>query len=181
MTASRRPWWVPLLGVGSIGLGGLQALGGILMIGVGMQLRPPSSTLLFLAGAAWLLPGAAMLAAGIGVTTGARWGRWAGVGAVAVAALALVPVVLQRRQIAPALADVVEFGKSQPGAARILTPVLSWSRDRQGQDTVTVLREPGVADEFGRLYSGACCLPVLPWYLVVLFACAPPWGRKIAL
>ena len=71
----RRPWWVPLLGVGSLGLGGFQALGGLGMAFCAAALGgEPGSVFLGLA-AGWFLTGALLAASGIAVVAGSRRAR----------------------------------------------------------------------------------------------------------
>lgn len=177
--AAARPWWAPLLGVGSMGLGGLQAMGGVALLVAGMQVEAPASTTLFLAGMAWLLPGAALAVGGIGLTTGARWGRWLSVGAVLLAAAAVLPLALRREAIAPALADLVEYGRRNPGIARSVSGVMAKAKEEQGRDPVETLRDPAIAADAGTVYTGICCCPGLPWQLLVLLACLPPWGARL--
>ncbi len=175
-----RPWWVPLLGVGSIGLGGLQGLGGLALLWLGMQMKGSAAGVFFLLGGAWLLPGVALAAGGVGIVSGARWGRWLSVGAVAMGVGALSLVAERRTTIPPAVADAIEFASAHPEAKGALADTLVRLRKDKSGDPVVILRDPGQADVQGWAYAVYCGCPVLPWYALLLLACVPTWGRRLA-
>ena len=175
-----RRWWVPLLGVGSLGMGGVQALGGLMLVLAGMQVPGPAAAVFFGAGAAWLVPGLVLAASGVGVVLGSRWARGLSLGAVAAGAAALALVAVNRRSIPPAMADGIEYAASHPDAKGGPGEMLARLRRSPEGDPVATFRNPELLEYTGWTFTGYCCCPIVPWYLVVLLACAPSWGRRIA-
>jgi hypothetical protein len=160
--------------VGSIGLGGLQALGGAVLLWWALQLRGPSTGTLCGAAAAWIVPGVLLAASGVGVTSGARWGRSASLAAVLAGALAVSLVALGRLAVPPAMADAVEYVLSRPEAKGDLAQALRRHRP------VESLRDPALVPVHAWTFTAYCGCPVLPWYLTVLFACGGPWARRLS-
>lgn len=172
----KRPWWVPLLGVGSIGLGGFQCLGAMGMAYMAAEVGGPAGTVFFGLAAAWFVPGILLAASGVGVVAGIRWGRGLSLVAAGAMVLSLVLVAANRRPIPGAVASLVEYGEKQGGAAEIVKKF----RSSAGGDPVAALRDPHQADASAWVFTVECGCG-LPWYLVVLAACALPAGRRIAI
>jgi hypothetical protein len=177
---SPRPWWAPLLGVGSLGLGGLQGLGGLLMLWAASLLGGGPGKVFLGLGLAWLLPGILVAVSGVGVVTGARWARALSLGAVAAGSLALGLVAWNRAAIPGAVADFIEYGEREHGSSREMADAFKRLRAQGGGDPVAVLRDPELAKTSAWTFTVECCCPVFPWYLVLLVACGLPWGRRIA-
>ena len=156
-----------------------QGLGGAALIAVGMLLKGGSAGVFYFLGAAWLLPGVALAASGVGVVTGARWGRRLSVAAVILGAVTLSIVALRRTTIPPAMADAIEFASEHPDAKGGLGDTLARVRKERDVDPVVFLRDPDQASLQGWFYTGYCGCPGIPWYAVLLFACVPAWGRRI--
>jgi len=175
-----RPWWVPLLGVGSIGLGGFQALGGLMLAWVATLVGGKAGGTFFGLCLAWLLPGLVLATSGAGVVTGARWGRALSLAAVAAGALALGLVAWNRAAIPAAVADFYEYVEREHGSSRDVADLLKRMQAAGQGDPVAVLRDPDTARVSAWTFTVECCCPVVPWYLVVLLACALPGGRRIA-
>lgn len=145
-----------------------------------MQLKGPGAATFLLASAAWLLPGALLVAAGIGIVIGARWARGLSLAAVAAGAAGVGAVALRRERIPPAVADLVEFASSQGGVQKQLSEALANLRKGPTGDPVAILRDPAQAPVQGAIYTGYCCCPALPWQILLLLVCATPLGRRIA-
>jgi hypothetical protein len=177
MSGTGRPWWVPLLGVGSIGLGGFQALGGIAMAWVAAEVGGSSGNVFFGLAAAWFLPGILLAISGLGVVMGARWGRSASLAAVALMVLSLAFVAAERRAIPGAIADAWEHGE-RAGPAPVVD-LLRKSRKTGSMDAMETLRDPDLGEGSSWMFTLECGCG-LPWYLVVLAACGLPSGRRIA-
>ena len=175
-----RPWWAPLLGVGSVGLGGLQALGGLALCGIALSGPAGSRGVFLLLGLAWFVPGALLGASGVLVTARSPRARIACVAAVLAWALGVGLVGACRGSIPPAVADTGEWAlghpEAPPAAKRFLDEVLKGRTAIQ----IEALRDPSMRSDFGWLYTGYCCCPVLPWYLTLLLACAGPWARRLS-
>ena len=171
----KRPWWVPLLGVGSLGLGGLQFFGAMGLAYLAAEMGGAPATVFAWLAAGWLVPGVLLAVAGVGISAGTRWARGLGVAAAAAMIVSVALVIANRAAIPEAVASFIEWGERSGGMA---ADVLKWYRNREGQDPVDVLRDPVMgaisawtfAVEFG---LGA------PWYLVVLWTCALKPGRSI--
>jgi hypothetical protein len=166
--------------VGSIGLGGIQVLAGLLLVGVALS-GPASATESFLLlGLAWLVPGLLLGAGGVGVVLGSRWARRISLAAVIGSLAFLGCVGAFRRSLPPAVADAGEWAIQHPEAPPIAKDL--WKKMVRGpdQDNLALLRDPSQAGAIGWAYTAYCGCPVLPWYLVVLLACALPSGRRIA-
>ncbi len=176
----KRPWWVPLLGVGSMGIGGLQAVGGLLMLFAGMQLKGSSATTFFTMAAAWVLPGAVLAVSGIGVVTGARWARGLSLAAVGFGVLLVVPVALGRTGIPTAVADLLAVGKAQPGDSSAVPDLLKFATKVAGTDPEQQLRSGEGAEAQQWVLTAECCCPALPWQVVLLLVCGTPMGGRIA-
>ncbi len=178
-----RPWWAPVLAAGSFGLGGLQVLAGGLLALAALAGPPEARGPFLLLGMAWLVPGILLLVAGLGLAIGRPWGRLLSLGTVAVAFACFVAVGVQRRGIPPAVAAIGEWGLGRPEAPKWAKDLYEqWRADfekRTGEkDPMAMLRQPAQAGAIGWAYTGLCACPVVPWYLVLLFALAPPWGRR---
>jgi len=174
-----RSWWVPLLGVGSVGLGGLQVLVGAALLLLGMEGPESGRTVFPLMALGWILPGTLLAAGGVGVVLGRRWGRALSLAAVLAGASLLVLVALHREDIPPAVADSTEWVANHPDAKGAPGDFLRKLIQGKGAASLRTLRDPSLASEMGWAYTGAQCLPVLPWYLVVLVACGSKWGDRI--
>lgn len=175
-----RPWWVPLLGVGSIGLGGFQVVGGLLMAFAAMQLGGEAATVFYGLCLSWLLPGALLAGSGVAVVSGSRRARALSLLAVAAGCLALGLVASHRMGIPGAVADLVEFGEKQQDSRSEMAALIRRLRKAAGEDPVATLRDPHAVNPAAWTFAGECACPVVPWYLVVLLACALPAGRRIA-
>jgi len=173
-----RPWWVPLLGVGSVGLGGLQALGGLLMCAVALSAPVGARAGFLLAGVAWLVPGLLLGLSGVAVTAGWSSARGLCLAAVAAAALGIGTFAAARRSVPPAVAEAGEWMLTHPeftpearDTVRDLFRRFSGAGERiEPLDAVRALRDPEIGESAARWYAGYCCCPVLPWYLLVLLA-----------
>lgn len=172
---AKRPWWVPLLGVGSIGLGGFQCLGAMGMAYMAAEVGGPAGTVFFALAAAWFVPGLLLAASGVGVVAGTRWGRGLSLAAAGAMVLSLVLVAANRKPIPGAVAGLVEFGEKQGGAAEIVKKF----REGGSGDPVAALRDPDQAEASAWVFTAECGCG-MPWYLVVLAVCALPAGRRIA-
>ena len=171
----KRPWWVPRLGVGSIGLGGFQCLGALGMAFMAAEMGGPPGTVFAGLASAWFLPGFLLGAGGVGVVAGTRWGRPLSLAAVAAMGLSLALVAANRAAIPGAVADLVEYGERQGGAAEVVRKF----RASAGGDPVEALRDPPQAAVSAWVFTAECGCGT-PWYLLVLAACALPAGRRIA-
>lgn len=178
--AVARPWWVPLLGVGSMGIGGMQAVGGLLMLFAGMQLKGASASTFFVMAAAWVLPGTVLAVSGIGVVTGARWARGLSLAAVGLGLLLVVPVALGRAGIPTAVADLLAVGKAQTGGSSAVPDLLKFATKAAGTDPEAQLRSGEGAEAQQWVLTAECCCPALPWQVVLLVVCGTPMGGRIA-
>ena len=175
-----RPWWGPLLSVGSLGLGGMQGLSGLFLLYAATRFTGPTAGAFLLMGLAWLLPGVALAAGGVGLLAGARWGRRLSVIAVLLGAGGVGLVAARRASIPPAMADGIELATRVAREQKSpLADILEKSRQGPAGDPVVGLRDPGQASVQGWFYTAYCCCPVLPWYILVLVACIPAWGRRL--
>ncbi len=172
---AKRPWWVPLLGVGSIGLGGFQCLAGLLMAFAAAEVGGGAGTVFLGLAASWFLPGILLGVSGVGVVSGARWGRGLSLAAAGAMALSLVLVAVNRRPVPGAIADLMEYAERHPDAA----PLVKRVRSMEGGDPVAALRDPDQAAASAWAFALECGCG-LPWYLLVLAACASPSGRLLA-
>ncbi len=162
--AAAPPWWRPILGVGSLGLGGFQVLGaGFLMAMAALGPGRAAGTFALVA-AAWALPGLALAVAGFGVLQDRPWAGRASVGAAVVFAACVAGLVAGRAALPPAVADAAEWAEARPEAPPLLIDYLRESRRRSGVD----LRDPEAAGLTGLVYAGCCAVPVLPWYGLLL-------------
>jgi hypothetical protein len=161
---------VPLVGVGSLGLGGIQALGGLGIVLGGAQIPGGAGRTFLLLGLAWLLPG--LLLAGSGVAIVAGWSRAkaATVAAVAAGILALLLVAAGRAAIPGALADGIRYAADHPEAGKELKAVTERFRKEAGDDPDRMLRDPALAPVYAWTFTGYCACPVLPWYAVLMVA-----------
>jgi len=173
-----RPWWAPLLGTGSLGLGGLQFLTGLLLLALALSGPSSAAGPIAMLGLAWLLPGFLLGAGGIGIVIGAPWARRVSLAAAIVGIAFLGGVGAARQSIPPAVADEGEWALHHPEAPPLARDL--WKRAGRDSDALAILRDPSQANTIGWTYSAYCCCPVLPWYLVVLLVCALPAGKRIA-
>ena len=178
--ADDRPWWGPLLGVGSVGLGGLQALTGLLLCGIALTGPPSSRGAFLLLGAPWLLPGLLLGISGVLVTLRSPRGRMLSLVAVAAGALGIGIVAVHRASVPPSVADAGEWALGHPEAPPWAKKMFQEMSRGNGEMQLADLRDPDRRNAQGWIFTGYCCCPVLPWYLTILFACAPPWGKRIA-
>ncbi len=175
-----RPWWAPLLGVGSIGLGGFQVLGGLAMAFAAMQLGGEAGAVFLGLCLAWSGPGILLAISGVGVVAGWRRARGLSLAAVAAGCLALGLVAANRAGIPGAVADLIDYGEKHQDSRSDLAALTKRLRGKGVDDPVAVLRNPELAGASAWTLAGECACPVVPWYLVVLLACALPSGRRIA-
>jgi len=173
--APKRPWWVPLLGVGSLGLGGLQCVGSIALAWLAAEMGGDGATVFAGLAAGWFVPGVLLSAAGIGIAAGTRWARWLGVAAAAAMLVSLALVAANRGSIPGAVASFIEWGERSGGMA---ARVLKWYRSSAGQDPVEILRDPGQGAISAWAFTVEYGLGA-PWYLLVLAVCALKPGRSI--
>ena len=171
----KRPWWVPLLGVGSIGLGGFQCLFALLGVLAAAEVGGSAGTVFIGIAAAWFLPGILLLVSGIGVVVGARWGRVLSLVAAGTMVASIALVASNRKGIPEAIASLVEFEGKQGPAVEIVKKF----RASESGDPVFALRDPDQARISAWFFTGYCGC-AMPWYLLVLSACALPSGRRIA-
>jgi hypothetical protein len=178
--APPRPWWAPLLGVGSLGFGGFQVLAGLAVMAVAVLIPSGARGTLALLGLAWALPGLLLGIGGAMITVGARRGRAFSLAAIALCAVCFGVVAVARTSIPTAVADAGEWGLKHPKAPAWAVKAYEDETRRQGIDAIAFARDPVNAETLGRVYAGACCALALPWYLTVLVACAGHWGRRMA-
>ena len=178
--APSRPWWAPLLGVGSIGFGGLQVMAGLALVAIALLIPAGARGTLALLGFAWALPGLLLGIGGAMITVGSRRGRALSLAAVALCVACFGAVAAARTSIPPAIADAGEWGLTHPQLPAWALKAYQEETKRAGIDAVELARDPVNAEYLGRIYAGACCLPAFPWYLTVLVACAGPWGARLA-
>ena len=171
-TPTARPWWVPLLGVGSVSLGGLQALAGLMMCGVALSAPGGAREAFLLGGLAWLVPGVLLGVSGVAVTAGWPSARRLCFVAVAAAAAGIGAFTVGRESVPPGVADAGEWMLSHPDTPEWGLKLLRDAADDDPRRTIGLLRDPEVAGAAAWAYSGYCCCPVLPWYLLVLLAAA---------
>lgn len=171
----KRPWWVPLLGVGSIGLGGFQALGALLMAYGAAEVGGKPGGVFFGLAAAWFVPGILLGASGVGIVAGTRWGRGLSFAAFGAMALSLGIVTAYRGETPEAVLGLIEYGEKQPEVA----PWVKRARSSAGGDPFAALRDPDQAAISAWMYTLYCGCG-MPWYLLVLGVCALPAGRRIA-
>jgi len=171
----KRPWWVPLLGVGFLGLGGFQCLAALGMAYVAAEMGGGAAAVFLGLATAWFVPGVLLGASGVGVVAGARWARGCSLAAVGAMALALGLVAANRDAIPGAVASLVEFGEKQGGAADLVRKL----REGAGGDPVAALRDPEQAAPSAWAFTAECGCG-MPWYLLVLAACASPAGRRLS-
>ena len=177
MSGPGRPWWVPLLGVGSFGLGGFQALGGLAMAIMAAETGGAAGTVFIVLAGAWFVPGVLLAASGAGVVAGTRWGRGLSLAAVGAMLLALGIVGFHRRSIPAAVADLVVYAeKDSKGLA---ADAVKKGRAVLGEDPVSLLRDPEQASISAWVFTLYCGCG-MPWYLLVLLVCGLPMGRRIA-
>ena len=167
-----RPWWVPLLGVGSVSLGGLQALAGLMMCGVALAAPGDARGAFLLGGLAWLVPGILLGLSGVAVTAGWPPARRLCFVAVAAAAAGIAAFTVGRESVPAGVADAGEWMLSHPETPEWGLKLLRDAADGDPRQTIRLLRDPEVAGTAGWAYSAYCCCPVLPWYLLVLAAAA---------
>lgn len=165
-----RPWWVPLLGVGSVSLGGLQALAGLMMCGVALSAPGGARGAFLLGGLAWLVPGVLLGLSGVAVTAGWPSARRLCFVAVAAAAAGVAAFTVGRESVPPGVADAGEWILSHPDTPEWGLKLLREYSEGDPRQTIRLLRDPDVAETAGWAYSAYCCCPVLPWYLLVLLA-----------
>jgi hypothetical protein len=165
-----RPWWVPLLGVGSVSLGGLQALAGLMMCGVALSAPGEARGAFLLGGLAWLVPGVLLGLSGVAVTAGWPSARRLCFVAVAAAAAGIGAFILGRGSVPAGVADAGEWMLSHPETPEWGLKIVRDAADGDPRRTIALLRDPEVAETAAWAYSGYCCCPVLPWYLLVLAA-----------
>jgi hypothetical protein len=158
-------------------MGGLQALAGLAMVGVGLSAPGRAPEGFLLAGASWLLPGLALGLSGVAVGAGWPSARRLCLLAVALAAAGVGTVAARRASLPPALADAGEWALDHPEAPPGLRKAVEESADGRGRETLRLLREPEVIEAAAPIYVGYCCCPVLPWYLLVLAAALSPGLR----
>jgi hypothetical protein len=170
----RRPWWVPLLGVGSLGLGGFQGLGGMAMAFAAAELGGEPGTVFLGLAAGWFLTGALLAASGIAVVAGSRRARALCVAAPVAMAIAVVLVAWNRDRIPPAVVAVIEYGEKQAGDSELV----KWFFDQGGRDAVARLRDPDQAALSAWAFAVEFGIGT-PWYLLVLAAGVLPAGRRI--
>jgi hypothetical protein len=175
-----RPWWVPLLGVGSLGLGGMQGLGGLMLLWAASLLGGGSAKVFLGLGLVWLVPGVLLAVSGVGVVMGTRWARGLSLASVAVGCLAFGLVAWNRDAIPAAVADFIEYGEREHGSSKDMAGLYKRLRESGGGDPSAVLRDPEMSKASAWTFTAECCCPVVPWYLIVLIACGFPSGRRIA-
>jgi len=173
----KRAWWIPLLGVGSIGMGGLQALAGLGMGFVGLSAGGAAPAGFLLTGAAWFVPGMLLGVSGVAVLGGWPSARRLCVLAVIAAAAGLGLVAWRRQALPPAIADAAQWALEHPEAPPWARKAFDESAAGRGRDLLKSLKDPGVAREAAPFYVGYCSCPILPWYLLVL---AAGFSRSIA-
>lgn len=175
-----RPWWAPLLGVGSIGFAGFQVLAGLAFVAIALVGPEGAGRPFLLIGCAWTLPGILLGVGGAMITTGARGCRATSIAAVALGAALFAAVALDRTRIPLAIVETRDWSLKHPDLPPWARKLYQDVATKDGNDPLEMARDPVNADVLGWAYTGACCVPLLPWHLVVLLACAGPWGRRLA-
>ncbi|MHC4821336.1 MAG: hypothetical protein ACYTDX_06415 [Planctomycetota bacterium] len=173
------PWWAGLMGVGSVGIGGLQAIVGALLSVVGIAGPEGSRGIFLLLGLAWLIPGLMVAAGGVGVVLKRRWGRRLSIAAAVVGILMLVGVIINRSKIPQGILSLYEYAEKQEDVSPEMKKFREQMTKGQNRENMELMRSPQHQAWFGGVFAGYCCIPVGPWYLTLLFALVPPWGRRV--